>query len=235
RGPPGRSRPPFACPFCGGWCARPRGRAHRDAVRDGTDTPCARAPDTPCAVPATPSLPPAAPAHAHRTGPPPDARPGPERPAPRAARPAAAGPSAARSWRDQAGAEPVPARAHAGGLGEPGAGRRLADLAGLHIVRPPGLGSEQPDVAAVSERRERVRQGVEKVPVPVPPPQKDHVDHVVIVLVDKLGVLLAGDGFAQLLIAVVVVADLLHHLTRLDAKSLGQALLILRLARGRAH
>jgi hypothetical protein len=46
---------------------------------------------------------------------------------------------------------------------------------------------------------------------------------------------LLADGAPQLLITVVVVADLLHHLTRLDAESLGQALLIMRLARGRAH
>ena len=44
-----------------------------------------------------------------------------------------------------------------------------------------------------------------------------------------------GDGISQRLITVVCVADLLHHLTWLDTKSLGQVRLILSLARGRAH
>ena len=81
----------------------------------------------------------------------------------------------------------------------------------------------------------RVCQGVEEVTVSVAPPEQDHVDHVVVVLADKFHVLALGDRISQRLITVVCVADLLHHLTWLDAKSLGQVRLILSLARGRAH
>ena len=81
----------------------------------------------------------------------------------------------------------------------------------------------------------RVHQGVHQVAVPVPPPEQDHVDDIVEVLVDKLHILHRGDRVTNLLIAVVVVSDLLHHLARLDAKPPGQVALVLRLARGRAH
>jgi hypothetical protein len=40
---------------------------------------------------------------------------------------------------------------------------------------------------------------------------------------------------SQLLVAIVVVADLLHHLARFDTEPLGLAAFVLRLARGRAH
>ncbi len=74
-----------------------------------------------------------------------------------------------------------------------------------------------------------------EVPVPVSPPQQDHVNHVVVILVDKLYAVYPGDRAAQLLVAIIVVADLLHHLARFDTEPLGLAAFVLRLARGRAH
>ena len=58
---------------------------------------------------------------------------------------------------------------------------------------------------------------------------------VVVVFVDQLHVVDLGDRFAQLLVAIIVVADFLHHLARLDAEPLSLAAFILGLARGRAH
>src|SRR5262249_9306352 len=143
--------------------------------------------------------------------------------------------SAPRAGREQAGAEPVPPGGQARRRRPPRGRRRLSDLARLDVVVPARLGGQEPDIPPVGERRQRVRQGVEEITVSVAPPEQDRVDHVVVVLADKFHVLLLGDGLPQRLITVVCVADLLHHLTRLDAKSLGQARLILGRARGRAH
>ena len=74
-----------------------------------------------------------------------------------------------------------------------------------------------------------------EVSVLIPPPQQDHIDHVVIVLVNQLHAVYITDGVAQILVAIVVIADLLHHLARLDTEPFGLPALILGLARGRAH
>ncbi len=100
---------------------------------------------------------------------------------------------------------------------------------------PTRLGCEQPDVAAVGERRQRVHQGVDKITIAVPPPEQNHVDDVIEILVDKLHILHRADRVAHLFVAVIVIADFLHHLARLDAKPAGQVALVLRLACGRAH
>src|SRR5262249_51970990 len=143
--------------------------------------------------------------------------------------------SAPGAGREQAGAEPVPPGGQARRLRQPRGRRRLPDLARLDVVVPARLGGQGPDIPPVGERRQRVRPGVGEVTVSVAPPRQDRVDPAVAGLADKSPVLLRGDGLPQRLITVVCVADLLHHLTRLDAKSLGQARLILCLARGRAH
>jgi hypothetical protein len=54
-------------------------------------------------------------------------------------------------------------------------------------------------------------------------------------LVNQLHAVYLGDRAAQLLVAIIVVTDLLHHLARLDTEPLGLAAFILSLARGRAH
>src|SRR5580692_12301026 len=137
--------------------------------------------------------------------------------------------------RDQARARPVAGRAHARSLGQPGRRRGLADVARLDVTLPARLRREQPDVPPVGQRREGVDQRVDEVAVAVSPPEQDHVDHVVVVLVDQLYAVYLGDRAAQLLVAIIVVADLLHHLARLDTEPLGLAAFILGLARGRAH
>jgi len=121
------------------------------------------------------------------------------------------------------------------GLGQPGRRRGLADVARLDVSIPACLRREQPDVPPIGQRREGVDQRVDEVAVPVAPPQQDHVDHVVIVLVDQFHAVYLCDRAAQLLVAIIVIADLLHHLARLDTEPLGLAALILSLARGRAH
>src|SRR5262249_53276897 len=133
------------------------------------------------------------------------------------------------------GAEPVPASGQARRLRQPRGRRRLPDLARLDVVVPARLGGQEPDISAVCEWCQRVRQRVEEITVSVAPPEQDRVDHVLVVLADKFHVLALDDGPPQCLITVLCVADLLPHLTRLDAKSLGQVRLVLSLARGRAH
>src|SRR5271166_2937318 len=108
----------------------------------------------------------------------------------------------ARLRRDETSARPVAGRAHAGGLGQPGGRRGLADVTRLDVAISARLGREQPDVSPVGQRREGV-------------------DHVVVVLVDQLYAVYLGDRAAQLLVAIIVVAYLLHHLARLDTEPLG--------------
>src|SRR6266487_1598656 len=124
---------------------------------------------------------------------------------------------------DQPGAGPVPGRADAGGLGQPGGRRRLADVARLHVSRPARLRGEQPYHTVVGQRPDRVDQRVDQVTVAVPPPQQDHVDHVVGVLVGELATAPLDDGRPQLLVDVLVVAELLHHHAGLDSEALRQA------------
>src|SRR3954469_23636636 len=133
----------------------------------------------------------------------------------------------------QAGSGPFAGRADAARLRQAGRLCGLADVAGLNMAVAPGLRRQQPDVATVRQRAERVGQSVEQITVVVAPPHQHDVDHVVVVLVDQLALGDRLDGAPQLLVAVVVVADLLHHLARLDAEPFGQA--ALRLTRGRAH
>jgi hypothetical protein len=100
---------------------------------------------------------------------------------------------------------------------------------------PARLRRQQPDVPPVGERRQRVDQGVHEVSVLVPPPQQDHVNHVFVFLADQLHAVHVADRIAQILVAIVVIANFLHHLARLDTEPFGLAALILGLARGRAH
>ncbi len=98
-----------------------------------------------------------------------------------------------------------------------------------------GLGSQQPDLATVGEYSHGAGEDVEEVPVAVAPPQQHGVDDVVAVLIQQLVAGQVLDRRTKLVIDVLVPTDLLHHLTRLEAESFGQAALALRLTRGRAH
>src|SRR5579875_1389760 len=95
---------------------------------------------------------------------------------------------------------------------------------------PMSLGSTSPGLPC-----QRIDQRDYEVSFTVPPPHQDHVDDVVVILIDELDAIDARDRAAQLLVAIRVIAEFLHHLTRLDAEPLGLAAFILRLARGRAH
>ena len=97
-----------------------------------------------------------------------------------------------------------------------------------------GLRRQQPDDAAVAERDQRVDQGVDEVAVVVAPPQQDHVDDVVVVLVDQRGAGQGGDRGPEGVVAVVVVPELLHDLAGRQPEPAGQAIPF-RVARGRAH
>jgi len=103
------------------------------------------------------------------------------------------------------------------------------------VAWPACLRRQQPDVPPVSQWRQSVNEGVHEIAVFVPPPQQDDIDHILVILVDELNAVYPGNRLAKLLIAVVVIADLLHHLARLNAEPLGLATFILCLARGRAH
>jgi hypothetical protein len=103
------------------------------------------------------------------------------------------------------------------------------------MARPARLRRQQPDISPVGKRRDCVDQSVHEVSVLVPPPEQDDVHHVVVVLADQFHAVHVADRVAQILVAIVVIANFLHHLARLDAEPFGLAALILGLARGRAH
>ena len=64
------------------------------------------------------------------------------------------------------------------------------------------------------ERGQRVDERVDQVTVVLAPPQQDRVDDLVVVLVDELAAGERRDRGAQLVVAVLVVAELLDDLTR---------------------
>ena len=97
------------------------------------------------------------------------------------------------------------------------------------------FGREKPDVTPIGQRGQGVDQRVNEVSGHPPPPHKDHVNDVLVVLVDQLDAFNSRDRLAQLLIGIGVVAEFLHYLARFNAEPLGLAAFILRLARGRAH
>ena len=105
----------------------------------------------------------------------------------------------------------------------PAVGRGLGDVAGLDVARTAGLGHEQPDDAVVGQRGDRVHQGVDEIAVVLAPPQEDDVGHLVGVLVDHLAAREVDDGVAQVLVGVLVPAELLHDHARLDAQPRGHA------------
>src|SRR5580704_12860017 len=147
----------------------------------------------------------------------------------------AVGGSAAGLRCDQAAGRPVAPGADGRGLRQSGGRSRFTYLTGLDVTVTTRFGGKQHDVAAVSQRGERIYQGVDEVTIAVPPPQQDAVHDVVVVLVDEFSALQCRDRIAQRLVAVVVVSNLLHHVAWLNAKPLSQVTLVLRLARGRAH
>jgi hypothetical protein len=87
----------------------------------------------------------------------------------------------------------------------------------------------------VGQRAERVDEGVDQVAVTLAPPHHHDVDDVVVVLVDEVLTGALADDLAQLLVAVVVPADLLHDGVVLDAELLRESVLTCRAAGGGAH
>ena len=115
------------------------------------------------------------------------------------------------------------ARHGARGL-QAGGRRGVGDVGRLDVAVAPGLGREQPDDAVVGEDADGVDERVDEVAVLVAPPQHHDVDDVVVVLVDQLGAGDRHDGGPQVLVAVVVVPDLLHHARRQPCPSLATRL-----------
>ncbi len=97
------------------------------------------------------------------------------------------------------------------------------------------FGGEQPDVTPIGQWSQGIDQRVNEVSVFLPKPHEDHIDYVLVVLIDKLHAFDCRDRLAQLLIGIGVIAEFLYYLARFDAEPLGLAAFILRLARGRAH
>ena len=86
------------------------------------------------------------------------------------------------------------------------------------MAGPAGLGHEQPHHAVVGQRGDRVDERVDQVAVVLAPPEDDDVGHLVGVLVDHLAAAQIDDGVAQVLVGVLVPAELLHDHARLDAQ-----------------
>ena len=117
----------------------------------------------------------------------------------------------------------------------PGGGRSLLDVRGLDVPAATGLGCQQPDDATRVECGQGVHEGVDQVAVTVTPPEQHHVDDVVVALVDERAAGDLLDRGAQHGVAVLVEADFLDHLSRLNAEAGGGLTLLFGRVRGRTH
>jgi hypothetical protein len=94
----------------------------------------------------------------------------------------------------------------------------LADITGLDVARAAGLGHQQPDDTVLGQRTDRVHERIDQVTVVLAPPEDDDVGHLVGVLVDHLTARDVDDRVTQILVGVLVPAELLHDHARLDAQ-----------------
>ncbi len=97
------------------------------------------------------------------------------------------------------------------------------------------LWGKQPDITPIGQRSQGIDQRVNEVAVFLPKPHEDHIDYILVVLIDELYALDCRDRLAQLLVGIGVIAEFLYYLARFNPEPLGLAAFILRLARGRAH
>src|SRR6202021_3325961 len=107
----------------------------------------------------------------------------------------------------------------------------LRDVARLDMPRSARLGGKQPDVTPVGQWSQGIDQRVNEVAVFLPKPHEDHIDYVLVVLIDKLHAFDCRDRLAQRLVRIGVIAEFLYSLARFNAEPLGLAAFILRLAR----
>ena len=101
---------------------------------------------------------------------------------------------------------------------KPGGRSGILDVARFDVTGAPRLRREQPDDAALDEVGQGVDQPVDQVAVTVTPPVDDAVDDVLDVLVRKVR---TDDGFelcAQVVVHVLVVAEFLQYLSRLETQ-----------------
>ena len=106
-------------------------------------------------------------------------------------------------------------------LHQAGRRRRFGDLGGQHVPGLAGLGGDDPDHAVVGQRRDGVHQPVDEVAVAVAPPQQHDVDDLVGVLVEQLTAARLLDVGPDVVVGVLVPAQLLHNLIFLDAQLSG--------------
>ena len=100
----------------------------------------------------------------------------------------------------------------------PGDRGRLGDVGGVDRVGAADLRGQQPDRAAADQVGQRVDEAVDEVAVLVAPPQHDRVDDVAVVAVDHVGVDGVLDGDPEVVVGVVVPAELLDHHAGLEAQ-----------------
>src|ERR1700678_719608 len=103
------------------------------------------------------------------------------------------------------------------------------------MPRSARLGGKQPDVTPVGQWSQGIDQRVNEVAVFLPKPHEDHIDYILVVLIDKLHAFDRRDRLAQLFIGIGVIAEFLHYLARFNAEPLILSSFILSLAVGRAH
>ena len=87
----------------------------------------------------------------------------------------------------------------------------------------PTLGVSSQIDAAADEVGQRVDEAVDQVAVVVAPPQQHRVDDVAVVAVDHVGVDAVLDRDAQLVVGVVVPAELLDHHAGLEPQPVARA------------
>ena len=116
----------------------------------------------------------------------------------------------------------------------PAVGADSAISAGCTWPGLPVLGVTHPDHAVVGQRRDGVHQAVDEVAVAVAPPQQHHVDDLVGVLVEQLAAARLFDVGPDVVVDVLVPAQLLHNLIFLDAQSAGVVRGVIRRDHGRS-
>ena len=102
-------------------------------------------------------------------------------------------------------------------------------MAGLARLR-----GDDPDHAVVGQWRDGIHQVVDEVAVTIPPPQQHDIDDLVGVLVEQLAAARLFDVGPDVVVDVLVPAQLLHNLIFLDAQSAGVVRGVIRRDHGRS-
>src|SRR5664280_3255797 len=89
----------------------------------------------------------------------------------------------------------------------------LLDVAGIDVPHTASLGSEQDDEPAFREVGQSINESVHEVPVVLTPPQNHCICDVAVVLFLKFGATDTLDRETEVVVYVLVISELLNHLS----------------------